>query len=70
MIFKRYPMLELTFMFQGQRTKKLFVWHTVANIEAQAQEEARDHLVRAEGEPMVLISVESLIAKRSRRVLR
>lgn len=65
MIFKRYPMLDLTFMFQGQRTKKVFVWNTVANIEIQALTEARDHLVRVEGEPMLLLSSESSVAKRS-----
>jgi hypothetical protein len=64
-VFKRYPMLDLTFVFQGQRTKKVFMWHTVANIEAQALEEARDHLARTEGEPMVLLSSESAVAKRS-----
>lgn len=64
-IRRRYPMLDLTFIFQGQRTKKVFVWETVANIEVQAQEEARDHLVRVEGEPMLLLSSESSVAKRS-----
>ena len=53
---KRYPMVEYLFTYRGVDTGKTYYFSVTANIEYQAEFEARELLERQHGEVMELTS--------------